>query len=64
MQSVEQYENSYKELTKISKSISSDQIIINFNKLDGETSEIIRSALNKAIADRKPEVWNVIEGVK
>lgn len=64
MQSVEQYENSYKELTKISKSISMDQVIINFNRLDGESSEIIRSVLTKAIADRKPEVWKVIEGVK
>ena len=64
MQSVEQYENSYKELTKISKSISMDQVIINFNRLDGESSEIIRSALTKAIADRKPEVWKVIEGMK
>ena len=53
------YEDSYKELVKIRKSLSTDTISINVSKLDETTKYDLITAIIKVVTDRQPKVFAV-----
>lgn len=61
MEGVGIYEESYKELTKLRKSLSSSSVIsIDLSKLDTNSKGKILEALNKAVSERLPKVSSVM----
>jgi replicative DNA helicase len=60
MESNSIYQESYNELKSIKKSLGSNSLKINFDKLDTETAGAIRSALSNAISTRSSTIISVI----
>lgn len=54
------YRESYDELVRISKSIASDQITLNFSKMDSKTKETLRVVLINTINSRQSEILGVL----
>ena len=57
------YEESYKELSKLKKKISQDQLTIDFAKLDSKTSGLLRTTITNAISERSRDIYSVISKV-
>ena len=64
MESVEQFEKSFKELGKIKKSIGSDKVVIDFKELDGATALLLREAITPIVVKRTQDIQPMILGVK
>lgn len=64
MESDKIYESSYKELSTISKALSTDHINIDLTKLDTETKGQILSALSSVVSKRKSAVSTIVFGAK
>lgn len=54
------YRESYDELVRISKSIASDQVTLNFSKMDSKTKETLRVVLINTINVRQSAILNVL----
>ena len=52
MESLQIYETSKKELTKIKKDLSQDLVTIDFSKFDEQTKEVVLSALSSSVSQR------------
>ena len=63
MESKKIYESSKAELNKIKKELSTDNVTIDFTKLDSITKGKIISALQNTIAERYPKVEENTLGV-
>lgn len=61
MEGVKIYEDSYQELLSLDKQVSSDTIVINLNKLDGVTKEMIVSSLQSIISERSKDIFATIQ---
>ena len=68
MESTRIYEESLKELTAITKRLSTSDAIkiisIDFSKLDAETKGALKSAINEVVATRRKSINNLIVGVQ
>ena len=64
MESLQSYENSKKELTKIKKDLSQDLVTIDFSKFDEQTKEVVLSALSSSVSQRIAAVDRVLFGVR
>lgn len=64
MESIKNYEESYKELQTIVKQLSTESLTINFNKLDSTTAGLLRESLVTAITKRKGELTSIITRVE
>lgn len=64
MESIKNYEESYKELQTIVKQLSTESLTINFNKLDSTTAGLLRESLVTAIDKRKGELTSIITRVE
>ena len=60
MESKEIYDMSYKELTNIRKSLGNTKVTIDFDKLDAQSKEEIRSAILKATGSRQSAILTVL----
>lgn len=60
MNSIKGYESSLNEITRVRKSISNDQITINFNNLDEKTAGELRSSISTCLTKRQSEVSSII----
>lgn len=54
------YKESYDELVRIKKSISFDQVTLNFSKMDSKTKETLRVVLTNTINTRQSAILNVL----
>jgi hypothetical protein len=61
MEGISIYESSYNELLAMGKALSTDSIVINFNKLDTNSAGLIREAIASSIHSRISDVYDVIE---
>lgn len=57
------YEDSYKELNRITRENMTDRLTIEYRKLDEETRSELREAISNVIRKRKPEMFRTIQGV-
>lgn len=64
MESLQIYETSKKELTKIKKDLSQDLVTIDFSKFDEQTKEVVLSALSSSVSQRIAAVNKVLLGVR
>ena len=64
MEAISIYEESRKELIRLKKEIHQDRIVINFDKMDGDTKESMINAIANVLAKRSAAVDRVIMGVK
>ena len=64
MESLQIYETSKKELTKIKKDLSQDLVTIDFSKFDEQTKEVVLSALSSSVSKRISAVNRVLLGVR
>ena len=64
MESLQIYETSKKELTKIKKDLSQDLVTIDFSKFDEQTKEVVLSALSSSVSQRIAAVNRVLLGVR
>lgn len=64
MESLQIYEASKKELTKIKKDLSQDLVTIDFSKFDEQTKEVVLSALSSSVSQRIAAVNRVLLGVR
>lgn len=62
MEGIDQYERSYKELVRISSTLSNDNTFIDFSKLDENSKRILRDSIKNAIAPRMNQLNNIISG--
>ena len=62
MESLQIYETSKKELTKIKKDLSQDLVTIDFSKFDEQTKEVVLSALSSSVSQRIAAVNRVLLG--
>ena len=60
MESQKQFESSYDELRRVLRSVGTDELTIDFKKLDGISCEKIRSILQSVLAGRINELANQI----
>ena len=64
MESLEIYEASKNEVTKIKKDLSQDLVTIDFSKFDEQTKEVVLSALSSSVSQRIAAVNRVLLGVR
>lgn len=64
MESLQIYETSKKELTKIKKDLSQDLVTIDFSKFDEQTKEVVLSALTSSVSQRIAAVNRVLLGAR
>ena len=64
MESLQIYETSKKELTKIKKDLSQDLVTIDFGKFDEQTKEVVLSALSYSVSQRIAAVNRVLLGAR
>ena len=64
MASLQIYEASKNELTKIKKDLSQDLVTIDFSKFDEQTKEVVLSALSSSVSQRIAAVNRVLLGVR
>ena len=65
MESQKIYEESNIELIKVRKALlSSDKVSIDFSKLDGESSRVLREKLSEGLSERIRTVGNIITTVQ
>lgn len=64
MESLQIYETSKKELTKIKKDLSQDLVTIDFSKFDEQTKEVVLSALSSSVSQRIVAVNRVLLGAR
>ena len=64
MESLQIYEASKNELTKIKKDLSQDLVTIDFSKFDEQTKEVVLSALSSSVNQRIAAVNRVLLGVR
>lgn len=64
MESLQIYEASKNELTKIKKDLSQDLVTIDFSKFDEQTKEVVLSALSSSVSKRIAAVDRVLLGVR
>ena len=64
MESLQIYETSKKELTKIKKDLSQDLVTIDFTKFDEQTKEVVLSALSSSVSQRIAAVNRVLLGAR
>ena len=64
MESLQIYESSKNELTKIKKDLSQDLVTIDFSKFDEPTKEVVLSALSSSVSQRIAAVNRVLLGVR
>ena len=64
MESLQIYETSKKELTKIKKDLSQDLVTIDFSKFDEQTKEVVLSALGSSVSQRISAVNRVLLGAR
>ena len=64
MESLQIYESSKNELTKIKKDLSQDLVTIDFSKFDEQTKEVVLSALSSSVSQRIAAVNRVLLGVR
>ena len=64
MESKRIYEDSYDELQRLKKTITSDTFVINSSKLDGNTKNQMIQAISKVISERSKDIQKVILGVQ
>ena len=64
MESKRIYEDSYDELMRIKKTITSDSFVINSSQLDGVTKNKMLQAINSVISERSKEIQKVVLGVQ
>ena len=62
MDSSDQYQKSYDELRSIKKSISTDEVIIHFNRLDEMSANYIRQAIQQSVSRRLRDVSGEVQG--
>ena len=62
MESKQQYEKSYKEVTRFIKTLSDSSATIDFTKLDGETAGLLRSCIKETMQPRLNKLNNIISG--
>lgn len=60
MESKEIYKESYDELVRIKKTLSSDDITIHFGKMDANSKEMMRQAIIKAASARQSSILTVL----
>ena len=60
MESIKVYEDSYKYLESLKKSIGTSNINIDLNKLDEKSREVITRAIRDAVYARSSQVYNLI----
>jgi polyphosphate kinase 2 (PPK2 family) len=58
------YEESRKELIRLKKEIHQDRIVINFDRMDGDTKESMINAITNVLDKRSAAVDRVIMGAK
>ena len=64
MESLQIYEASKNELTKIKKDLSQDLVTIDFSKFDEQTKEVVLSALSSSVSKRIAAVNRVLLGAR
>lgn len=64
MESLQIYEASKTELTKIKKDLSQDLVTIDFSKFDEHTKEVVLSALSSSVSRRLAAVNRVLLGAR
>ena len=64
MESLQFYEASKNELTKIKKDLSQDLVTIDFSKFDEQTKEVVLSALSSSVSQRIAAVNRVLLGMR
>ena len=64
MESLQIYETSKKELTKIKKDLSQDLVTIDFSKFDEQTKEVVLSALSSSVSQSIAAVNRVLLGAR
>ena len=64
MESLQIYETSKKELTKIKKDLSQDLVTIDISKFDEQTKEVVLSALSSSVSQRIAAVNRVLLGAR
>lgn len=64
MESKEIYMDSYKTIEKLIKDSTTDNITINYSKLDERTAAELRMVINKTLIKRRGEVCQVLSGVQ
>lgn len=64
MEGIDTYEKSYKEISRVLKTLSSDSVSIDFKKLDNITASAIRTALKEVIIPRMNGISMVLSGDK
>ena len=64
MESLQIYEDSKNELTKIKKDLSQDLVTIDFSKFDEQTKEVVLSALSSSVSQRIAAVNRVLLGAR
>ena len=64
MESLQIYESSKNELTKIKKDLSQDLVTIDFSKFDEQTKEVVLSALSSSVSKRIAAVNRVLLGAR
>lgn len=64
MESLQIYEASKNELTKIKKDLSQDLVTIDFSKFDEQTKEVVLSALSSSVSQRIAAVNRVLLGAR
>jgi hypothetical protein len=62
MEGIDQYERSYKELVRVSSTLSNDNAFIDFSKLDENSKRILRDSIKNAISPRMNQLNNIISG--
>lgn len=58
------YHNSYKELLRLNRNITSSDITIDFEKLDDETAGLIKQSLAQTISSRLSSLSSVIQRIE
>lgn len=58
------YHNSYKELLRLNRNITSSDITIDFEKLDDETVGLIKQSLAQTISSRLSSLSSVIQRIE
>lgn len=61
MEGLETYKSSYDYLTNVCKQNMTDQVIINYNKMDLESEKQLRELIHNFTIRRKREIFSVIQ---
>lgn len=64
MESQKIYEESYNELVKIRKALSTNKVTIDLSKLDTESAAVLRQNIANGLSDRIGTLSSIITGVK